>query len=202
MLRLASPPPCLARILAVAALIAATCPHPALAYEWRVFIQTEQRQLRSMVLETDGVSTLPADSPREEQHRAALDDAVNNALDTARQELEREIARLNPDVRLSFLGEPEHPELAVFVLRQDELDAPEGQGLRVHIQAEVAYVLLLPGAPVDEPSPELPQDVEQLEMRQPDGAAPPEGVDRERMQQGYDALTQGLQERLRQLLEQ
>ncbi|THB69611.1 MAG: hypothetical protein D6E12_04415 [Desulfovibrio sp.] len=224
----------LIRMLAVALLVAlavvmllvalGVTPPPSIAQplSWEVYIQGETRQLRSLALNATGLSDLAAEADIKEHRAAALADAKRRALAMARAELEQEIARRNPDVRIQFLGEPNAPEQAVFIHRVTELSPTEGQNFQVEILAEVAYVVLLPDSDAslqdtsDEASmPALGLDATDsgtsldnqgtLDLTPPEGAqADPaeEGgdVDQAAMEQGYNALTQELENKLQELL--
>lgn len=185
---------------------------PAQAGQWRVFIQAQDRQLRSLVLEASGVSNLPEDSPESAHYEAALADARTNALETARLTLESEIAARNPAVRVEFPVLGEKPEDSVFVHSVDVLAPAQGSPYQVLIMAEVVYVVLMPaedavlsGDQAEAPGTLGMDDADQLPLTPPDSgeaAQAAQGVDQDSMQQGYESLTRALEERLRELLEE
>lgn len=153
----------LAALLLVSAYVTHALHGAAEAQHFRVLVSTENRQLRSMILDVTGYATSP-DGPEEKLRREALDDARRRALALAREDLQAKLEARNLKLHLAFLGEPEvgplaenrgnqhkpSPEdiarTAVFIHNAEKL-ALTGTGDRsagvysLSVRAEVVYVL-------------------------------------------------------------
>lgn len=135
----------------------------AKAQRFRVLVSTDDRQLRSVVLEVTGYATSPS-GQEEVLRQEALDDARRRALELARADLLGKIESRNLNLRLAFLGEPAVAPLsemdanraepsqndiartAVFVHSAEKIDLAgtagnAGDPYSLTVTAEVVYVL-------------------------------------------------------------
>lgn len=151
--------------LASATLCILLCMHGmAVAQSFRVLVSTDNRQLRSMVLDVTGYSTSPSGS-EETLRQEALDDARRRALEIARKDLQGKIDSRHLNMHLAFLGEPEVAPMqgldaggkersaeqiartAVFIHSAEKMEVPRHSGgaaapaYALSVTAEVVYVL-------------------------------------------------------------
>lgn len=123
-------------------------PFSAAAESYRLFTQDPDRQLRSVILDAEGLSQAPADAPTEEKEASATRDAKLRALKWARERLTKTISERGLNITLRFLGqkrgEPDGESTAkdaVFVLERKNAAEPFPGRPSVTIKAEVVYIL-------------------------------------------------------------